>query len=195
MSDSGTGGSHTLRLFFALWPSALERNALAIATGAAVAQIDGQAVPPGNLHVTLAFLGSVPGETFARLVEIGGLVDRHRVDLDFQLLEFWPKPKVLVAMPARIPVEGIEIVDRLWQRIEPLGIARESRPWRPHLTVVRRVRRPPPDGLRISVGPPATAGPARWGMALVESTTHPSGARYRPLAEWPLGEIKGDVPL
>ena len=25
-----------------------------------------------------------------------------------------------------------------------------------------------------------------WGLALVESVTHPHGARYRPLAEWPL---------
>jgi len=193
MIGSGEPERRTLRLFFALWPSASERNALAIATGAAVAQVDGQTVPASNLHVTLAFLGSVPGDTFARLVEIGGEVDRPRIELDFERLEFWSKPKLLVAMPSRIPSEGIETVDRLWQRIEPLGITRESRPWCPHLTLVRRVRRPPPEGLRISTGPPAGAGTARWGMALVESTTHASGARYKPLAEWPLN--KGDVPL
>jgi 2'-5' RNA ligase len=187
VNEPGRGERHTLRLFFALWPTAAERNALAIATGAAVAQVDGQAVPAGNLHVTLAFLGAVPGETFAWLVEIGGEMARPRVDLDFESLEFWPKPKVLVAMPSRIPAEGIELVDRLWQRIEPLGIKRETRPWRPHLTLVRRVRRPPPAELRISAGPPVAAGPARWGMALVESTTHAKGARYKPLAEWPLG--------
>jgi 2'-5' RNA ligase len=187
VTAAGEPRRHPLRLFFALWPTVAERNALAIATGAAVAQVDGQAVPAGNLHVTLAFLGSVPGETFAWLVEIGGEVDRPRIDLEFERLEFWPKPKVLVAMPSRIPVEGIEIVDRLWQRIESLGIRRESRPWRPHLTLVRRVRRPPAESLRISAGPPAAAGTARWGMALVESTTHATGARYKPLAEWPLG--------
>ncbi len=198
MIGSGEPERRTPRLFFALWPSASERNALAIATGAAVAQVDGQTVPASNLHVTLAFLGSVPGDTFAQLVEIGGEVDRPRIELDFERLEFWSKPKVLVAMPSRIPVEGIETVDRLWQRIESLGITRELRPWRPHLTLVRRVRRPPPEGLRISAGPPAPAGAARWGMALVESTTHASGARYKPLAEWPLGNKggnKGDAHL
>ena len=187
MSEAGARGPHPLRLFFALWPSALERNALAIATGAAVAQVDGQAVPASNLHVTLAFLGSVAGETFARLVEIGGMGDWPRVELDFERLEFWPKPKVLVAMASRTPVEGIEIVDRLWQRIEALGIGRETRPWHPHLTLVRRVRRPPPESLRISAGPPASPTAARFGLALVESTTHASGARYKALAEWPLG--------
>jgi len=187
VSEQDARGPHTLRLFFALWPSLAERNALAIATGAAVAQVDGQVVPAGNLHVTLAFLGSVPGETFAQLVEIGGQVDGPRVDLDFERLEYWPKPKVLVAIPSRTPVQGVELVERLWEGIEALGIEREMRPWHPHLTLVRRLRRPPPEGLRISAGPPASAGTARWGLALVESTTHASGPRYKALAEWPLG--------
>ena len=187
MTATGEPGRHTLRLFFALWPSAVERNALAIATGAAVAQVDGQAIPASNLHVTLAFLGSVSEETLAQLVEIGGQVTAPRVELDFERLEFWPRPKVLVAIPSRIPVEGVGIVDGLWQRIEPLGIEHETRPWHPHLTLVRRVRRAPPEGLRISVGPPASPGTPRYGLALVESTTHGSGARYKALAEWPLG--------
>ena len=62
-----------------------------------MAQVDGQAVPVGNLHVTLAFLGSVPGETIARLIErvealtgqlpnidvaLATLVARHRLPAD-----------------------------------------------------------------------------------------------------------------
>ncbi len=186
MSEQEPRGPHKLRLFFALWPSAAERNALAIATGAAVAQVDGQAVPAANLHVTLAFLGSVPAETFAQLVVVGGQGNWPRVELDFDRLEYWQKPKVLVAMPVATPDAGIEVVDRLWQGSEPLGIVREARPWRPHLTLVRRVRHPPSEELRISAGPPPRGSP-RWGLALVESTTHASGPRYKPLAEWPLG--------
>lgn len=189
MNAHGEPGPHTLRLFFALWPSPAHRRALAVAAGPVVAAVEGQPVPAANLHVTLAFLGPVPGRTFVLLVEIGGQGGYPPIELDFDRLEYWPKPRVLVAMPSQVPPEGSALVQRLWQRIEPLGFARETRPWRPHLTLARKVRRPPPDELALATGrvPPADDAP-RWGLALVESVTLPQGARYRPLAEWPLGQ-------
>ena len=78
-----------------------------------------------------------------------------------------------------------QIVDRLWRSLEPLGFMRESRPWLPHLTLARRVRRPPPENLALA--PVESTGDAPpWRLALVESTAHPGGARYKPLADWPL---------
>lgn len=187
MNRNGEPGPRSLRLFFALWPGPAHRQALAAATARAVSQVDGQAVPPGNFHVTLAFLGAVPGRTFVHLAEIGGQGGYPTVELDFDRLEYWPKPKVYVAMPTRVPPEGTTLVEALWRRIEPLGFARETRPWRPHLTLARKLRRPPPDGLVLETGRPAAADDApRWALALVESVTHPDGARYRPLAEWSL---------
>ena len=138
--------------------------------------------------MTLAFLGSVPGRGFADLVGIGGQGHYPRVSLRFDRLEYWAKPRVLVAMPVDIPPAGQEIVDRLWERLAPLGFERELRPWRPHLTLARKVRRPPPENLRSLPRIDASDDPEPWGLALVESTTHPEGARYKPLAEWPLGD-------
>ena len=176
-----------LRLFFALWPSDAQRAALWAAVKSAVAQVAGDHVPPGNLHVTLAFLGSVPGRTFVHLVEIGGQGPWPTVDLAFTRIEYWAKPKVLVAMPDEVPDMAPAIVERLWRGLEPLGFVRELRPWRPHLTLVRRVRRPPPENLGIPPIERAGDEPA-WRLALVESAAHPDGTRYRPLADWPLGE-------
>lgn len=178
-------GARTLRLFFALWPSESLRTALAAAAAPAVSQVSGQVVPPGNLHVTLAFLGSVPGPALVPLFEVGGQGPWPAVELEFQRLEFWAKPKVLVAMPESIPAAGLAIVERLWTGLERLGYAREARPWRPHLTLARRVRRPPPDNLVLA--PIARAGDEpSWRLALVDSSAHPEGPRYRPLADWPL---------
>lgn len=177
-----------LRLFFALWPSDDQRQALAAATADAIVPIEGRVVPPGNLHVTLAFLGPVPGETFVQLVEIGGRGGDAAVELGFNRLEYWPKPRVVVAIPGRVPPAAARIVDRLWAELLPLGFERENRPWQPHLTLVRRVRGTPPADFGPQLPAKAAAAAATgWGLALVESSTHPEGVRYRPLAEWLLG--------
>jgi len=178
-------GPRKLRLFFALWPTDRHRAALAESASAAVARVAGRAVPPGNLHVTLAFLGSVPVQTFVHLVGIGGQGSWPAVRLDFTRIEYWARPKVLVAMPAEVPAAGQEIVERLWQSVAPLGFARELRPWRPHLTLVRGVHQQPPDDLEVTpVQLPADE--PTWRLALVDSAAHPEGPRYKALADWPL---------
>ena len=174
------------RLFFALWPDPALRRALATATAAAAAQATGRRMPPANLHVTLIFLGMVPGSVVADLLAIGGRGHWPRIQLDFDHAEYWPKPKVLVAMPDATPEAGIRIVDRLWDAIEPLGFSRETRPWRPHLTLVRKVTRPPPRGVELSIPRRPAREPGAWKLALVESVTDPAGSRYTPLARWPL---------
>jgi RNA 2',3'-cyclic 3'-phosphodiesterase len=181
-----SSSARNLRLFFALWPGEKLRDALAAAAAPAVAQVSGIAVPPGNLHVTLAFIGPVPGSALLRLFEVGGQGPWPAVELAFERLEFWAKPKVLVAMPESVPAAGRAIVDRLWTALQPLGYRREARPWRPHLTLARRVRRPPPDNLVL--GPVASVGDeAPWRLTLVESSAHPDGRRYKPIADWPIG--------
>lgn len=185
MSAAREHAPRKLRLFFALWPGDRHRAALVEAVADAVSQVAGQPVPPGNLHVTLAFLGSVPGRSFATLVAVGGQGPWPAVGLSFTHIEYWAKPKVLVAMPGQVPAAGREIVDRLWNGLESLGFARELHPWRPHLTLVRQVRRPPPENLGLAPVP-AASEPSAWRLALVESATHPEGPRYKPLADWPL---------
>lgn len=185
MNSAGERGTQALRLFYALWPTDGCRTALAAAAAPAVARVDGQPVPPGNLHVTLAFVGMVPGRSLGDLVSVGGRGPWPAVELAFTRIEYWLEPKVLVALPPEVPAAGCAMVDRLWQGLEPLGFQREQRPWRPHLTLVRRIRRPPPDDLDLA--PIAARGPGpAWRLALVESRSQPDGVRYKPLADWPL---------
>ena len=187
-------GSRSLRLFFALWPGDAYRAELAAAVAAALDQVEGRPVPPGNLHVTLAFLGMTPGKTLARLIEVGGEGPWPAVELAFDRLDYWAKPKVVVAMPITVPSAGQEIVGKLWRSLEPLGFKREARPWHPHLTLARQVRRPPPENLRLAPVE-SVADAADWRLALVESAAHPDGVRYKPLADWPLETSKGTLPF
>ena len=116
--------------------------------------------------------------------------------LEFERIEYWAKPKVLVAMPRTTPEAGQAIVERLWAGLESLGFVREVRPWRPHLTLARRLRRPPPENLAFATVENQGDEQA-WRLALVESSTHPDGVRYRPLADWglsPLGSSPDPPP-
>ena len=182
MTGSGEHGPRKLRLFFALWPSGRHRAALAEAAAAAVVRADCQPVPPGNLHVTLAFLGMVPGSLLVQVIEAGGPGPWPSVHLEFRRIEYWGRPKVLVAMPEAVPAAGAAVVDSLWRTLEPLGFKREHRPWQPHLTIARRVRQPPPVDLALSPILDDGTEPA-WRLALVESSSHPDGVRYKPLAD------------
>jgi 2'-5' RNA ligase len=180
-------GTRRLRLFFALWPNDDQRAALVAQTGLAIAPIAGKPVQPANLHVTLAFLGSVPGRMCADLISVGGHTSHPAVELAFQRLEYWPKPRVVVAVAARVPPAGRQIVERLWTELGALGYEREHRPWKPHLTLVRHVRQAPPPSFGPTLPATAANGAATgWQLALVESSTHREGVRYRPLATWPL---------
>jgi 2'-5' RNA ligase len=177
--------AQALRLFFALWPDERLRAGLAAAAARAVAQVAGIPVPPGNLHVTLAFLGRTPASMLVSLMELGGQGPWPSVALEFGRVEYWAKPRVLVASSRTTPEAGQVIVGRLWAGLEPFGFVREARPWRPHLTLARRIRRPPPENLELAAVETNGDQPA-WRLALVQSSAHPDGARYRPLADWPL---------
>jgi 2'-5' RNA ligase len=174
------------RLFFALWPEPALRRALDRATADAASRAAGNRMPAANLHVTLAFLGLVPEGSIPDILAIGHRGRWPRVQLDFDRVEYWPKPRVLVAMPVAVPEAGIRIVASLWESLERLGFEREARPWQPHLTIVRKVSRPPPRGVELPIPRHPVRDGGAWKLALVESVTDPAGARYTPLALWPL---------
>lgn len=172
----------TRRLFFALWPDGPTREALVHATRKAVRHCGGRPVARDNLHATVAFLGSVPETALERILAAGcaAALEGAPFALRVEAIDFWPRPQVLVATAAT-PPRADALAERLWRAVEPLGIPRDPRPLRIHVTLARKVRNPAP-GLAMH--------PVEWpvaSLALVESVTGPAGARYTPLAHWPLG--------
>ena len=95
--------------------------------------------PPEALHVTLSFIGMVDATTQAAMAQsLVGLPDPG-VDLRIQGVGYFgtpDRPKVLWA--------GVELSGGLWQlqqeveqRLLPLGLVAEQRPYRPHVTLAR----------------------------------------------------------
>jgi RNA 2',3'-cyclic 3'-phosphodiesterase len=167
------------RLFFACWPDEATRAAMVHASRKAVRGSGGRPVPAGNLHATLAFLGSVPEGRLPAILAAGQSIRAAPFEFSFERIDFWRRPQVLVAR-AENPAGVEDLVAALWAGVEPLGLARDLRPFRAHVTLARKVRQPAAD---------LTLHPVTWPvreLTLVESVTDPAGARYRVLAQWPL---------
>ena len=187
----------TRRLFFAFWPEGATREAMQHAARKAVRHSGGRPVPASNLHVTVAFLGSVADSLRPEVERIGAAVAAEGLGvgleagpgtdaeplvplaLVFDGVEVWPKPQVLVATCSQPPLAAAALAARLWEGLRPLPIRPDVRPYKPHVTLARKVRRPA-SGLALkAVSWPVTA------LTLVESVTDPAGARYEPIASWP----------
>lgn len=186
------------RLFFALWPDEAMRQAMVRATREAARSAGGRPVPASNLHVTLAFLGSVPEWRLGELAEsaraaaaslsgdLQGPASRgedtpaSRLGLVFDHLEYWRAAQVLCALPMQPPTALAALARRLQERLAARGFAPDLKPFRPHVTVVRKVSRLQRIGEMDSVVWSFTE------LALIESRTLPEGALYSVVDSFPL---------
>ncbi|MBL8201279.1 MAG: RNA 2',3'-cyclic phosphodiesterase [Chromatiales bacterium] len=160
------------RLFFAFWPDQRLREALDAARNR-LFPLSGRPVALAGVHVTAAFLGAVSEARVAALLALAGPVPPLTITLD--RLEHWPRPRVLVAATTHLPDDLRDLVNGLWQRLDRLGFARETRPYRPHVTLARDVR-------SVRTGLPWA--PLAWPidrLQLVESVSTPDGVAYRPV--------------
>jgi 2'-5' RNA ligase len=168
------------RLFFALWPDDDTRNALARLARSRLPAGGGRLVPAENLHMTLAFLGSRDREFRACAERAAGRLSLQAFTLEFLRIGYWPRPRVLWSAPDHTPDALTGLASTLGRALVECGHEPESRPFRAHITLARKVTRPVRE---------ATHAPVRWPVSefyLVESETLPQGARYRRLHSWSL---------
>ena len=166
-----------LRLFFALpCPPAL---AAQICAWRDTLPLDGQPVAQANLHLTLAFLGSVPRGRKAELRAIGERLPRQGFELELDHVARWGNG-ILHLAPSHIPAALHALVQALREALRAGGFEVEQRPFHPHITLARHAHHTPT----------ATASfllPAR-AVTLFSSENSPSGVRYRAIGEWPLDD-------
>lgn len=186
-------GAPTRRLFFALWPDEAQRAALVDAAAGIVRHCGGRPVPAENLHVTLAFLGSVPEPRLPELAVIAGhaaaLFPRDAVPIvvSLETLEHWARAQVLTALEcrdeARAPASGAAPLARtLSTETAAAGFSPDLKPFRLHVTVARKVARAP----RASA-----IRPVDWRFdrfALLESRTLETGPVYSVVESYALGD-------
>lgn len=168
----------TARLFFALWPDAALRRSLLPLVQPLRDTLAARWVKPENYHITLAFLGAVPLECIAPLTAQAACLRFEPCELSLQRLECWPRAQVL-CLTAQPPPSLLDLVSGLNEAAGQLGLPVERRPFLPHLTLARQVRRRmPPQTI------PALVWPLR-DFCLVESRLHAMGSSYAVLRRWP----------
>ena len=188
-------GVPTRRLFFALWPDAEQRAALLHATAKIVRHCGGRGVPEANLHVTLAFLGSVPESRLQDLSAIARRAAAFSADaaplaVSLGALEHWARPQVLAVLeraeePRGAPASGVaELARRLTIETAAAGFSPDLKPFRAHVTVARKVARAP---RAIDMRQVLWSFDA---FALVESRTLPEGPVYSVVESFVLGSAE-----
>ncbi len=147
-----------------------------------------------NLHITLKFIGELPE---ARLDEAGaalrGVQSRPAIPIAIRQLGWFPNardPRVFWA-----GVQGGSALAGLARdtenSLEPLGVAKETREYLPHLTLAR-IRQPAPlQKLQEAI---ATLPSVEFGsfsatrFCLYRSQPGPAGTIYTRLSEYPFAE-------
>lgn len=169
---SGAESSSLRRLFFALVPAPEQRAALARAISAL--RPGARPVAAANLHMTLAFLGSVDAQR-ERLAEAAAeQVHGAPFELDLQRVGHWARPRVLWCAATPAPAALFALHGALAGGLRAAGFELDRRPFSPHVTVARNAAH--------YHGPGRLPVPVRWQVdvfQLVESTTAPAGAVYR----------------
>lgn len=179
-----------MRLFVALDVPAAIRQTLADALAPLRARHHSlRWIPPGNWHLTLAFLGPTP------------LARRLRAQIALQAVASTARPVPLLLdgrlgrFGDRVLWAGVgsagdglaELATAVRDGLASAGVTTDDRPFRAHLTVARarRDHKVP----RVAAPLALPSQPVRWTVrriALMASRQARGGSRYRAVATWPL---------
>ena len=184
MSSRGSvGRDERLRLFLALQ---LPDPVVEALVDWQSRHLRGRIVPPANLHVTLAFLGSRPAHELESICAVLGEAAAEVAQPQLEVGRYRETRSVGMLVFSDSTRNAAQLAVRLHEQLAALGVYKqEPRPWLPHVTVVRyreRPRQSPP----LAPPPPELEPFAPSGAAAYLSRLHPSGAVYEVLESFPL---------
>ena len=173
-------GGERLRLFCAL---RLPDDALDTLVAWGRDHLDGRVVPRGNLHVTLAFLGSRPR------AEVGAIADELRAAAAaveppvLRVVRYRETRSVGMLVLGDATRRATDLAADLHTRLERLGVYTPERgPWLAHVTVLRFREQP-----RLRPQLPELGDVVPSEAAVYHSVLRPSGAQYEVLESVALG--------
>ncbi len=169
------------RLFLALWPGHKAAAATSAAARRWLQDCPCRLVPAQRLHLTLVFLGNVTAEALPGVKAAARSVSAPGFELALDTAGFWRRAGVAWLAPSAPPPALKDLAAQLRKALQGAGFELETRSFRPHVTIARKLNKRPVL---------APGAPVNWrcgGFCLVHSVTHASGPQYRQIAQFPLG--------
>ena len=152
-------------------------------------------IPPGNMHLTVWFLGEVSDARAGAVLEaLQPPMTVPPFDLCVSGFGAFPPsgPPRVLWMGVTEGLDGLaELHEQVGARLQPWGFRPEGRAYSAHLTI-GRIKEPPPSAARAAIRHAVAheagdAGTCRIDHLVVfRSRTAPSGAAYEPLLRVPL---------
>ena len=146
---------------------------------------------PDNLHITTKFIGELPEARLADLKEaLRRVPKRGAIAVRLRRVGFFPNPHSPRNFWCGVEAPGLaELAADTDTAAASVGVAREDRPFSPHLTLAR-IKQPgnlQPLREAIAALPSLEFGEfTAAGFFLYQSTLKPSGSVYTKLSEFPL---------
>ena len=143
-------------MFFALWPDAGVAKRLEALAGRLHGACGGRRMRRETLHLTLAFVGDVDRDRLPALEAVGDAVGGPGFELPIDAVGYWPHNRIVWAGSTACPVAAARLADDLALALASAGFEIEKRRFVPHVTLVRKAARPPPDFAMVSHRWPCT---------------------------------------
>jgi len=170
-----------VRIFFALWPDEeVRQNIAGLFAGFDLDPAQCRFLTPGNLHLTLHFIGNSSFEDLKCFRQCATGIEVKSLVIDIDRQGYFKKPKLLWLGCSQVPQALFQLQTQLGQQLLPCGFMPERRPFNPHVSIARKLLAAPK---RIEFEP------IRWVVTrfvLVQSNAISGGVQYQVIDEYPL---------
>ncbi len=173
--------SATLRVFFALWPDNALQHALYKLGSDLKPVCMGLPVRPEMIHLTLAFLGTLPVDRLESLYAAANGIHSPAFNLKIDQIGYWSHSRILWA-GSHEPSEGLtDLASRLHAALNNAGLAFDTgKPFVPHISLMRKA------SCETSIQAPKYLNMQVQEFELVQSEVTKGGANYTVMRRWPL---------
>ena len=171
--------SKTRRVFFALWPPDAVRQQIVAQTKTLIPD-NARAVANTNLHMTLAFLGSVGEDKLPDYQKAVAAVRASAFKITLDQAGSFARAQVLWLGTSIQSARLQALVNALNKELEGCGYQADNKPFVAHVTLARKYRHRQVTPIPIAIN---------WSVndfSLVESCSTPEGVKYHVLQTWPL---------
>ncbi len=135
---------------------------------------------PQNLHETLHFVGQVTEPIKDCMHAAAQSVNAEAFQLNLDYFGYFAKAKILWMGSQDMPVQLTQLHNKLGGALEGCGFNTETRPFSPHVTLMRKCS-------KADNVPPGFSIP--WSIeefVLIESITYKEGVHYQVIEKYPL---------